>query len=360
MKKLLFISNGHGEDLVAAEIIKRLAGKAEISVLPIVGQGQAFEELKAKILGPRKKLPSGGFSLRNLLYLFKDISSGLIGSTLKQIRLLRKLKNNFDLTVAIGDIVPIIGARFIKAPYFFIGVNKTDYYKWFGFHYTAWEKLLLRRSALKVYVRDKLTETNLKTRGIKVPQAEYVGNPLMDCFTLPKQRIRESDTKIIGFLPGTRSDAHLNMQDFEKIITEIIKLKNSDYGLKFITATTLDKIPAYMENMPFGAVLANSDLIIGLSGTGNEQAAGAGVPLISFYGRGSQYTEKFAKAQKQLLGDALHLISESDPLSIAAEVWHLLRNPAALKRMSQAGRQRMGKSGAADIISEHIKQLIQR
>ncbi len=357
MKKILFISNGHGEDLVAAEIIKRLAGKAEISVLPIVGQGQAFEGLKVKILGPRKKLPSGGFSLRNLLYLFKDISSGLISSTIKQIRILRKLRDSFDLTVAVGDIVPIIGARLVNSPFVFIGVNKTNYYKWFGFHYTAWEKMLIKRSALKVYVRDKLTETNLKTRGIKIPQAEYVGNPLMDCFSLPKQNIKEADTKIIGFLPGTRSDAHLNMEDFEKIILEIIKLKNSDFGLKFITATTLEKIPVYMENMAFGAVLANSDLIIGLSGTGNEQAAGTGVPLISFYGRGSQYTEKFAQAQKQLLGDALHLISESDPLSIAAEVWHLLRNPDKMEYMGKVGKERMGQGGAVEKIADFILHL---
>ena len=132
MKKLLFITNGHGEDLVAVEFIKRLRHKAEISVLPVVGEGQAFAGLDVSLLGSPEKLPSGGFSLRNFKYLFQDLSAGLLGQTSKKVQVLKNKQGVFDLVVAIGDIVPIIGALFTKAPFIFVGVNKSSYYKKFG------------------------------------------------------------------------------------------------------------------------------------------------------------------------------------------------------------------------------------
>ena len=104
--KTLIISNGHGEDLVGAKLAEKLS---DVSALPIVGEGRAY---KCKVIGPKKKLPSGGFSLRNLSYLWKDLRSGLLGSFMQQIKIVRS--GNFDLIIAIGDIVPIILAKFAK------------------------------------------------------------------------------------------------------------------------------------------------------------------------------------------------------------------------------------------------------
>jgi len=126
-KKILFISNGHGEDLVAAEIVKNLKS-AEVLVLPLVGEGKAFEGLGIEILGSRKNLPSGGFSLRHLSHLIGDLSAGLLGQTIKNLSILRKLKGKIDLVIGIGDIVPIIGALITKAPFIFVGVNKSNYF----------------------------------------------------------------------------------------------------------------------------------------------------------------------------------------------------------------------------------------
>lgn len=351
MKDLLFITNGHGEDLVAAKIIQELGQGLNITALPVVGEGRAFEGLNAEVIGPRKKLPSGGFSLRNFGYLLQDLFSGLIGNTLAMNRILKDLRGKFSLTVAIGDIVPIISALKVRNPFIFIGVNKSSYYKRFGYNYTVWEKYLLRTHAKKVFVRDRTTADDL-------PFGEYVGNPLLDCYGhLPRRTGQEPDTKIIGFLPGTRSDANLNIEDFVKIIEEIIKLKNSDFGLRFPIATTIKDLPEYFQKEDFDKVLSGSDLIIGLSGTGNEQAAGSGVPLVSFYGRGSQYNKDFAEAQKQLLGDALSLVRDNEPLSVAAEVWQLLRKPDKLAEMSRAGKERMGSGGACQKIADYIKSL---
>jgi hypothetical protein len=357
MKKILYITNGHGEDLVAAELIKRLGKKFDATALPLVGEGKTFDPLGVRIIGPKNKLPSGGFSLRNPLYLMQDIYAGLIGNTLEQIGTLKELRGEFDLIVAIGDIVPVIAAMVVKTPFIFVGVNKSDYYKHFGYRYTPWEKLLLQRYARKVFVRDKITETNLKRHGIKVTSAEYVGNPLMDCFDkLPEELSKDQNTKIIGLLPGTRDDARLNLEDFEKIADDLPKLKNHhDVNLKFIVATPLNNVPKNMEKKTFVELLAEADLVIGLSGTANEQAAGVGIPVVSFYGRGSQYNKRFAEAQKQLLGDALSLVRDDEPISVAAEIRQLLRHPAKMKQMSETGKKRMGEPGGTDKIADYIR-----
>ena len=65
---LLILSNGHGEDIIALEIIKLLLKKLKntnIEVLPLVGNGDIFNLIKSKNfrkIGFCKNLPSGGFS----------------------------------------------------------------------------------------------------------------------------------------------------------------------------------------------------------------------------------------------------------------------------------------------------------
>ena len=48
---LLFICNGHGEDVIALEIIKRLLKRIKnknIEVLPLVGNGDVFSSINSK------------------------------------------------------------------------------------------------------------------------------------------------------------------------------------------------------------------------------------------------------------------------------------------------------------------------
>jgi hypothetical protein len=350
MKNILFISNGHGEDLVAQKLISLLAKDYNCTFFPLI-----------------KELPSGGFSLRNFNFLIKDLAAGLFGHTVSSFLQLKKLKGQFDLVVAIGDIVPLIGARLVGAPIIFVGVNKSSYYQSFGAKYTPWEKWLLKR-VRKVFVRDRETLKDL-------PFSEYTGNPLMDCVGIMKNashrvldissargekfKMKNEGLFTIGLLPGTRSDASLNLADFQKVAEELVKIKKpSDCSLKFLIATTITPLPDFVEQKSFAALLSQSDLIIGLSGTGNEQAAGLGVPVVSFYGRGSQYNSRFAKAQKELLGDALSLIPGSNPISVAAEVWALLRHPQKRAYMGQIGRERMGETGALAKIADYIRKTL--
>ena len=69
---ILFICNGHGEDVIASEIIKKLLAKIKnknIEVLPLVGNGEVFNSIKSnnfRKIGYLKELPSGGFSNQSL------------------------------------------------------------------------------------------------------------------------------------------------------------------------------------------------------------------------------------------------------------------------------------------------------
>ncbi|MBU0573782.1 MAG: hypothetical protein KKH83_04835 [Candidatus Margulisbacteria bacterium] len=347
MKKILFLNNGHGEDLVAAKLIRSLHAPGSINVLPFVGDGKLFEKLGVKVLGPRKALPGGGFSLRKLSSLPADIFSGYLSNTIKTFSTLKACRGKYDLVVAIGDIVPLIGALITKCPFLFVGVNKSDYYHWHGYRYTLLEKFLLKKYALKVFPRDEYTHHHLERFGIK---SEYVGNPLMDCVHMSPH---VSTSPRIGFLPGTRTrDVGLNIDDFIEVAAEI---KSRLPQAKFLIATQA-AIPAGFKQESFDNVLAQSSIVVGLSGTGNEQAAGCGIPVVSFPGRGSQYTKRFAIAQSHLLGPAISVVKR-DPKAVAHEIEMILNDRTRYEIMSQEGQQRMGGPGAIGKIANEIRSI---
>jgi hypothetical protein len=365
MKKILFISNGHGEDMISARIIKGLTMKDLcIDVMPVVGAGKAFEKLKVKVIGPRRSLPGGGFGLRNFSYFIRDIFSGLFGKIRQQVRVLDENKWSYALVIGIGDVVPILYSMITGCKFIFIGVNKSAYYKKLAFNYTWLEKFLLKKYCMMTFTRDKLTEVSLQQFGI---EAKYAGNPMMD-LVRAVVRGKGSGTRkgnTIGFLPGTRNDASKNIEDFYRIAGQINK---ADKKVKFILSIPhhLDKerllkmkSPVKMEmTSDFIKILSKSTVIIGLSGTGNEQAAGVGLPVISFPGRGAQYNHKFASGQKELLGEALMLLPRNSEI-IAKEALSLLKSKTKKGKMAKAGISRMGEPGASRKIALVINAYLQ-
>ena len=93
---LLFICNGHGEDVIAAEIIKRLLKKIKnknIEVLPLVGNGDVFNSIKSKNfrkIGYLKELPSGGFSNQSLRAFLLDLFAGFLIDNLRNFLLVKQ------------------------------------------------------------------------------------------------------------------------------------------------------------------------------------------------------------------------------------------------------------------------------
>lgn len=229
MQKLLLLSNGHGEDAIAARIAEQcqnLSNPPELSVLPIVGEGHAYQKLNIPLLAPVQKMPSGGFIYMDSRQLWRDIQGGLLNLTLSQHRAVKQWGKEGGKILAVGDIVPLLFAWLSGAEYAFVGTAKSEYYlrdqsDWLpstnglmqklGSDYFPWERWLLSRPHCKgVFPRDGLTSENLRRFGIP---AFDLGNPMMDGLhsdltppDLPSDRLPE----IILLLPGSRSPEVLN------------------------------------------------------------------------------------------------------------------------------------------------------
>ena len=123
---LLFICNGHGEDVIASEIIKTLLKNIKnkkIEVLPFVGNGDVFNSIKAKNfrkIGYLKELPSGGFSNQSLKGFVLDLFAGFLIDNLRNFILVKqKSKHNFKI-IAVGDFLPLLYAWSSECEFSFI------------------------------------------------------------------------------------------------------------------------------------------------------------------------------------------------------------------------------------------------
>jgi uncharacterized protein (TIGR03492 family) len=368
MVKILFITNGHGEDAVAEQIswhIKNLTPETQLTTLSLV-----------------KDLPGGGFSFRNFSFLMQDIRSGLITNLLKDLLFLWKRRQEFSLVIAIGDMIPLLFARLVKAPCIFVGVNKSSYYQYYGFGYTTLEKWLIKKWSQKVFVRDTATLNSLLQFGIP---AAFVGNPLMDCIDFSQKLDLSPNQTYVTLLPGSHGDAEQNFLDLAEVAKSTTG-QNPRQNLQFLIPApkkVYAKLQPLVEKLKiqrqmtqpfkgsaensnlqnqfpynlrllcgyFGSALEAAKIVVGMAGSANEQAAGLGKPVVAFPGRGSQYTDKFARAQKQLLGDALLLTTRE---KAADEITKLLNHEALRQKMGIAGKNRMVKSAACEKIAQSI------
>ncbi len=201
--RLLCISNGHGEDVIALRILHSLR-KAnpglDVFALPIAGAGNAYRLQNIPIIGPTQELPSGGFLNRDPKQLARDVQKGLLSlsrAQLSAIKIWASAATDSKVTIlAVGDIVPLLFAYLSGLPYSFVGTAKSEYWLrdergkfpaktfwqrlegWSGSVYLPWERrLMLSDRCQSIFVRDALTATHLNQLGIP---ARYAGNPMMD------------------------------------------------------------------------------------------------------------------------------------------------------------------------------------
>ena len=198
--KLLVLSNGHGEDLIALRVLQALHGRQpglKVAVLALVGEGSAFAAAEAEgwlqRVGPRQALPSGGFSNQSLGGLLRDLAAGLPLLSWRQWRLVRHWRRHGGAVLAVGDLLPLVLAWASGAPYGFIGTPKRDYpWRWGpgqawpadayhrlkGSEWDPWEWALMGRPRCRlVALRDPLTARGLARHGIA---ALAPGNPMLD------------------------------------------------------------------------------------------------------------------------------------------------------------------------------------
>jgi len=392
---VLFLSNGHGEDLIATMIAREVIAEGEslnIAGFPLVGLGKAYTGAGIPVVGTQKAMPSGGFLRHGLSYVLKDIKAGLISLTLQQIEDLKALGKNVSLLVSVGDIFPLfLGGRNVKAPMLFLSTAKSEYIQ----GHLGIECRLMRKYAGLVLARDERTAKALQQRGVP---ARYAGNVMMDGFAITGESFGLNLKKrVVGILPGSREEAYRNMKTLLQAVSHLTDFSgdNLDYIVGLAPNLDEDRLEQVVQEAGwryerqdpeekkrgvtariypgsggmtpcvtvsqgwFGDVLNISDIVIGLSGTGNEQAAGLGRPVVTFPTEGPQFSLKFAKAQKRLLGDAVAFVESDDMKDVASEVMSILGDPVRIERMREAGYERMGEQGAAKRIAKIIIDFIE-
>lgn len=406
--KLLVLSNGHGEDLIAIRIIERLLQDIpglEISALPIVGQGYAYQNLHIPLAGRVQQMPSGGFIYKGGNPLWQDLRRGLIQLTLEQISVVRQWGKTGGKILAVGDLVPLLYAWWSKADYAFVGTAKSEYYvrDEFGWLpqtswlerkldsiYLPWERWLMSRDRCRgVFPRDSLTTEILQQWAIP---AYDLGNPMMDGLTT-KSMPRELHKLDILLLPGSRMpEAVRNWQQLLTAVWSVIKtLPQKQLNFQAAIAPALDLQPFMISAVTQGwqvtskqeqtVILTKSeetpsfysevsltltqhnqecfkqaDIAIAMAGTATEQFVGLGKPVVIFPGEGPQFTYAFAEAQARLLGCAILMVENS--AQVGKAIAKVINDEQLLTEIVTNGKRRMGEAGAAKRIAECLQKVL--
>ncbi|WP_121970938.1 lipid-A-disaccharide synthase-related protein [Leptolyngbya sp. BC1307] len=402
--KLLCISNGHGEDVIALRILtplRQLCPEVSLSVLPIAGAGNSYRSANLPVIGPARSLPSGGFLNRDPQQLARDLQGGLLGLTRSQLAAIKTWAKTGDAILAVGDVVPLLFAYLSGLPYAFVGTAKSEYWLrdeqgklpatnlwnplegWSGSVYLPWERWLMSRDRCRaVFVRDALTAKQLEHLGVR---AKYAGNPMMDGLsptgTLSAQPM-PADALTIALLPGSRPpEAYDNFARMLATLPGLIAAFG-DRPLTLLAAIapslSLHKLQAYLSDWQFipGAYpaytrqtativlisdayndcLDQAEIAIATAGTAAEQFVGLGKPVITLPGKGPQFTPAFATVQAKMLGPSVQMIDDLEQVGMA--IAQIMRDPDRLRMIDQNGKQRMGESGAGDRIAQQLTQAL--
>ncbi|MER3444143.1 MAG: hypothetical protein C4333_08485, partial [Meiothermus sp.] len=238
--------------------------------------------------------------------------------------------------------------------------------------YVGLERFLMR-SAARVYPREPEGAAWLRRHG--VPQAEYLGNPMLDAVS------GDADLgpppPYLLLLPGSRPDAYFSLPVMLEAcrrlrktgLTPVVAWAGLDLGALrlpgwsqeatgkpqgvVLRLTHPDGTVAYLATGAFRRALEGARLALSTSGTAAEQAAGFSVPLVGFPTPGPQYVHPFAQAQRRMLGQALTL-TKPDPAAVAQAALELLSNPARYAQAQTDGRAAMGEPGAAGRIARDV------
>ncbi len=375
MHRVLVVSNGVGEDLIATRIIESLP-RADITVsaYPLVGLGAYPSHIS--LLDPRRALPGGGFSLRaGLRGLGSDLRGGIVSLWLAQRRTLRAQRGAFDLVVAIGDTYCLWMAGLAARRVAFVSTADSVRIAPFG----LLARMGLRRHARRIFARDPETAEALVAQGLPAAAA---GNVMMDlvrpageCFDVPP------DAPVVTLLPGSHRDAPANAALLARAARAIAgECPEARFLLARAAAVSADAIVRALAAVDgtmsrtgdvivigharihlttaFADALERAAVVIGLAGTANEQAVGLGRPVVAFPGPGPQYGPAFLRAQHRLLGESLLPTPTWQEAAMAAI--RLLRDPGERERRGAVGRERMGAAGGAQRIAGALGEMIQK
>ena len=397
--RLLCLSNGHGEDIIAVRILQELrqiSSKLNISALPLVGEGRAYFAADIPVIGSVQAMPSGGFIYMNGRQLVRDLQGGLLPLTWTQLKAMGTwVKDGGGMVLAVGDIVPLLFAWWSGANYAFVGTAKSEYYvrdgegklrqesrlaSFLGLNssvYLPWERALMSHCRCQsVFPRDRLTAKMLQQWQIPVFD---LGNPMMDGLK-PVQPLQISSKAelMVVLLPGSRvPEAYANWQQILGAVFSLIETYksrsmlflgaiSSQVNIDALAQTLVQAGFCTLDNKTFNykntsivltqtaynECLDKAEIAITMAGTATEQFVGLGKPAIAFPGNGPQFTYAFAEAQSRHLGSSIILLQH--PSQTGEAVKSLLGDSDRLAKITENGYKRMGTPGAARRIAERL------
>ena len=185
-------------------------------------------------------------------------------------------------------------------------------------------------------------------------------------------RIGLGDEPTVGLLPGSRSEVGANLLSILRVVEML------PAGVAFVCAISpslpvegiiqevardgwegdsgslgKDGRTVLLLRDGFAEMVSRARVVIGLAGSANEQAAGLGIPVVSFVGRGPQTTARRMRDQERLMGGAVRFVRDH-PEGVAAEVMRLLADPEARAARGAIGISRMGPPGASEAIARFL------
>ncbi len=369
--RILIVSNGFGEDVGAAAVIRALPLRdVAVSVYPLVGLGGHFPP-GVELLDPRRDFPSRGFGPRAGWASFReDLAHGMVRFWRAQHRTLRAQRGRANLVVAFGDVYCLWMASMVGAPTVYLVAPKSEYIA----PHSRLEAWMIRRVACDVFTRDEFTATALVRRGI---EAEYLGFWPMDAlrfsgdtFGLPLDR------PVVTVLAGSKPPAFDNLLLLLRAASAAAARSTpaptvlvawspqlSTARLREVVAAAggvwmddrrfrFDAVEVTVTTDHYPDALRCATVVLGMAGGANEHAAGLGKPVVGFPGTGPQFTPRFLEEQQRLLGDAL---AATPTWQEAARVLaDLLGDPRERERRGQVGRHRLGGTGAAAAIARRL------
>jgi len=206
---------------------------------------------------------------------------------------------------------------------------------------------------------------------------------MMDTFSLegPKKDLSVGKN-ILALLPGSRSEIFYNFKVCLSVCEKINKIKpdtiflmalspsvsaeevfkkslSGDWSYELETDVSFGLLKHRDGNVIeftrkyFGWVINNGQVILGLAGTGNEQAGGLGKPVVTFWSRERQVKQAFMRHQKKLLGEAL-LVVKPEPDIISDEIIKLFSDSTLREKLGMAGKELMGERGGISRIADYI------
>ncbi|WP_240232420.1 hypothetical protein [Devosia lacusdianchii] len=372
-RRFLFISNGHGEDWIAAAVVAHLPKTIDVEAYPMIGAGNAYSGV-CPIVGPRATLASEGW--RNVKgSLRRDMATGGFNTVPPALSFLRKIRGKYDRVVVVGDMTGVIAAFLTgHRGLYYLDVYKTGAARL----YSAPERWTVKQACKTVFCRADNLARSLEQMGV---DARSAGNVMMD--TIPQgdydARPRRSRPLAVTLLPGSRAltaeslalqvdglrtlpaemrpDVFLavaggiNVDELAKKTglrrTSMLSAESADLG----ELSDGDLTIHMARGGAMGNLLSASDLVLSQAGTATVQALGLGKPAITFVNprdRRSRFND-----EQMLFGDARVVVPAEVP-AIGSALRKLISDDDERRRLANIGRQRIGGPGAMQAILDAL------